>query len=256
MDRDLAVVASEICAELRSQARALYFVKNLGKLLAGSENSAFQILEWDQRQGGWKDFLAVSKVMTPDVIYLEIRYFSCDEWDLDEWEDKDEAENLKSKDGAVDRVAIAFGRGGVWHIYQDVAAWTPDRADSTDADIDDEADDEDSFALSSEEIVKFAGEIARYPKFDLMGRSEVLSKLQRTYPDKEWEISRQMADIRREAQNIFETEIRPDIDRNLAKKAQKLENEGMNSREIAARLRLTLPVLSKIRKRYGDETGD
>jgi len=208
---------------------------------------------WDEAHGGdWKEFLGAAKSMGVKGVYLDWQPF--EELELNDIlatieggfqnssgvdvEVKD-VEKFRPHIGMTAMVEIVFIVDSVAHWYQRAADWferfeeLTERAKSSDPAVDMVA------------VRKWANELANDPRFKACknyGQREYL--LEQVAGDKLDELPKE--EVISRAESIFQLEIKPTLDEQLAQEARALKKQGMTNTGIAQKLGLPKDKVSGI----------
>lgn len=191
-------------------------------------------------------FLALAKTEEAKVVFVDCTICGTDE--LLEKAKSGESPDLERLAGILAphagelvEASVSWIGGRVLHRFTFGASWADDYfaawelAESESDEHEDEEDVDDG--PDEEEVRRHADVLARDPKFQA-----ARSAAQRSYAARKILDDPVVADkkllgaVLLEAKNIFEIEIKPDVDRRLADEVQRLKDQGLTKAQIARRL--------------------
>lgn len=214
-------------------------------------------------------FVGLAKLLGARVIYINWVVFSTDDLeeamiDVEQLVDKEDAEAANEHNkrvtefeqyvSAVASVRAGFFDSDVFHIYEVEAEWFEDFADvlgeiENEEDPDDDSNDESRQKLSDEALV-WAEKLARDPSF---GRTKgwpqhryLLGKLAGSAAS-----ALPMDAIILRAQAIYEVDVRPAEERQLAEDIRQMKEGGMSIVAIAGKLDLSRDRVQRLLAKAG-----
>lgn len=234
-----------------------------------SDNAATQVTWEKTSDTDWETYIAVAKKSETKIIILDVIINDIDTEDEDivdyrqtlideelQKEYEDALKVIKKKKGQVAFFTMSFFNNHVCYGYSHLSEWVEDYsivcgAFSEENEEDDEYDDNEFSnlrpeRLSEEKIEKLARKFISNEKYlaakNPVQRNEIIETLlkQETIgnPLNSWA-------VRRKAESIFETEIRPELDEEIRKKVLQLKSTGLKKIEIASKLNISSGMVNK-----------
>jgi hypothetical protein len=199
------------------------------------------VATWDtELVSDFEPFLVLAKTSEARVIYMDCTQCVTEGLaeaspDLDRL-----AATLAPHVGELVEATLSWVGGSVVHSMTLSASWADDyfaawqlaEGESEEAE-DDESDEE----LNEEDVRRHAEQLARDPKFQAARSSAQRAFAARKILDDSVRVDRALLEaVLDEAKNIFELEIKPDVDRRLADEVQALKEQGLTKSQIARKL--------------------
>ena len=225
------------------------------------ENKATEVTWMSPNNSDWEKYLNVLKNIESKILILTIRKNDFDDTDeqiydyletleVDEQKDyKSALATIKKNKGQIAYFILTFFNGNVSYRYQQQSEWIDEyqtvyEAYGFDDDDDDNEIDEDR--LTEDEIEEAARKIISDKKYleakDRFERSRIANTL--TSKDSIENLNDTYR-ISGKAEEIFETEIKPQQEAALRKQILELKAKGLKKVEISSKLKISSGVVNK-----------
>jgi hypothetical protein len=224
---------------------------------------------WGGEPDGGEAFLDLARDLGVGLIYASAQPFDPEKWgrDLGDLEDlppdlRTEAEGLLQEagqwSGRLESFAAVWTWGGILHFYAEEAPWAADLEARKEALLEAAREREAAARMEEQAVLEDAARrLAEDRDFQEARTQEARIRLaQRRLPDlrARWPAEdRRWEELVRTALGLYEAEIRPFQEREMAQQARRMLEAGMKKTEAAARLGITRERLDRLLARYGED---
>lgn len=189
-------------------------------------------------------FLALAKAAAASVVFVDcILYEAKDLHDEEAATPSPDLERLTRElaphVGELAEVTFSWVGARVIHQFTIKASWADDyfAAMQLVGSDEDEDEDPDEDSPDEEEVRRHADALARDPKFQAARSAAQRSYAARKFlDDSVWADLELRLAVLSEAKNIFEVELKPEVDKRTADEVQSLRDQGLTKAQIARRL--------------------
>ena len=216
----------------------------------------------DYKGDDWKQFIDIARALEAKVIVVSSEANNVDQQDEDDVNtykktlDPDDLKEynraykiVESRRGELLHFQLNFFVGGINYALGKQASWFESYdivMRAFDLDDDDDDDQDRPLQLSDEEIEQTARQIAEHAKYrqakdrferERIGRNFAVIEILKDYSNRYRVLSK--------AEQIFEEEIQPGIDQELAEKIQEMKKKGLKKIAVKSQLRISDTVLNR-----------
>lgn len=240
----LKKVKEEIEGTIKEFEIPFMYVENVQEIIdCGSFSTKNKILYCDNKNFSFEMFLKLIKTLKVSILYLQIDVFNYADF-IETSENKSGAEKQFEKyDGYIENITLFFRIEEVWHIFMEIAEWSPNVGSK---EIDEKDEQEE---MTDDEKEKYAKEIACDNEYPLK-KEAILRRLKKKYPKDFGKLEWNIEDITSIAKGIYEDEILPEKNKERYGKAKKMRKEGKSRRQISIELSISEKEVSKLFEKF------